>query len=164
MDPQAELETIYHALRALARQRLQRENPGHTLQPTALVHEAYLRLVGEEREYQDRTHFFASLGRAMRNVLVDHARRKKAQKRSGDPNDLVRELGEMFAAPEHVLDVHELVEQLEQEDATKGAIVNLRYFVGMTVRETADALDIPVARVEKEWRYIRTWLRSRLQT
>ena len=165
IDPASELAAVYHALRELAQQRLRREAPGHTLQPTALVHEAYMRLVGSDRAYKDRSHFFASVGRAMRNVLVDHARRKKAAKRSPDPNADMQQLGAWLTPPDdHVLDVDELVQQLEREDPQKGAIVNLRYFVGLTVEETADALDISVARVEREWRYIRTWLRTRLQT
>ncbi|MHC4698816.1 MAG: ECF-type sigma factor [Planctomycetota bacterium] len=159
------LPIVYEELRKLAQSRLQREVHGHTLQPTALVHEAFLRLVGnEDPGWDGRNHFFAAAARAMRQILVERARHKQAVKHGGarqripiDQIDL-----EFEAVPEEVLAVDEAIERLERVDPRKGQIVNLRFFARMTVAETAAVLDISIATVGREWQYIRTWLEAEL--
>jgi len=160
------LPLVYEELRSLARARLRHEAPGQTLQPTALVHEAYLRLVGDEDPGWDgRGHFFASAARAMRQILVERARRKMATKRGGDRQRLPLERTEPACEPpsEEVLAIDEAVKRLERVDPRKGQIVNLRYFARMTTAETASALGISVGTVGREWRYIRAWLECELK-
>ncbi len=167
-DPAAARELlpmVYEELRRLARARLKHAAPGQTLQPTALVHEAYLRLVGDEDPGWDgRGHFFASAARAMRDILVDQARRKAALKRGGDRKRVAVEHAEPVAQPlsDDIIAVHEAVERLEQDDPRKGQIVNLRYFAQFTTAETANALGLSVGTIEREWRYIRAWLKREL--
>ena len=160
------LPLVYDELRSLARARLKHEAPGQTLQPTALVHEAYLRLVGEEDPgWEGRGHFFAAAARAMRQILVDRAREKSAAKRGGDRQRVSGDYAEpLFEPPSaEVLAVDEAVRRLEDEDSRKGQIVNLRYFAGMTAAETAAVLGISVGTVGREWRYIRAWLECELR-
>ena len=168
-DPKAAedlLPLLYEELRSLARAKLKHEAPGQTLQPTALVHEAYLRLVGDEDPgWEGRGHFFAAAARAMRCILVDRAREKMARKRGGErqriPTDLVEPVHE--PPSEDVLAINEAVERLETEDPRKGQIVNLRYFARMTTAEAAAALGISAGTVGREWRYIRAWLECELR-
>jgi len=160
------LPLVYDELRKLARARLRKLPPGQTLQPTALVHEAYLRLVdGDDPAWDSRGHFFAAAARSMRDILVDQARRKMARRHGGDRQRVSLETEEPVIGPpsEDVLAVDEAIKELESEDPRKGHIVNLRYFARLTTRETADALGISVGTVEREWRYIRAWLESRLE-
>jgi len=160
------LPLVYDELRSLARTRLKYERPGQSLQPTALVHEAYLRLVGDEDPGWDgRGHFFAAAARAMRQLLVDRARQKLALKRGNRQKQVSLEYAEPALEPpaECVLAVDEALHRLEVEDARKGQIVNLRFFSRMTTAETAAALGISVATVGREWRYIRAWLECELQ-
>jgi RNA polymerase sigma factor (TIGR02999 family) len=167
-DPEAAQELlplVYRELRNLARARLAQRPPGQTLQPTALVHEAYLRLVGrQDPGWDGRGHFFAAAARAMREILVEQARRKAAQKRGGDRQRAASELAEPVIEPpsDNVLAVDEAVRSLEEDDPRKGQIVNLRFFARMTNAETAEALGVSVGTIEREWRYIRTWLRRAL--
>jgi len=159
------LPLVYEELRTLARSWLKREGPGQTLQPTALVHEAYLRLVGDDDPgWEGRGHFFAAAARAMRRILVDRAREKMAKKRGGERHRVSADLVEPMVEPpsEEVLAVDEAVKRLEEEDPRKGQIVNLRYFARMTAAETAAALGISVGTVGREWRYIRAWLECEL--
>lgn len=159
------LPLVYDELRALAQARLRQVPPGQTLQPTALVHEAYLRVVGEEDPGWDgRGHFFAAAARAMRDILVEQARRKQARKRGGDRQRLAVDHAALAIEPpsEDVLAVDEAVKRLEQDDPRKGQIVNLRYFARLTTEETAAALGVSVGTIEREWRYIRTWLQREL--
>ncbi|UCE59914.1 MAG: sigma-70 family RNA polymerase sigma factor [Phycisphaerales bacterium] len=159
------LPLVYDELRALARVRLNRESPGQTLQPTALVHEAYLRVVGcKDARWDDRGHFFAATARAMRQVLVENARRKTAQKRGGDRRRVASEHTEpaIQPCPETVLSVDEALVRLERDDPRKAQIVNLRYFARMTTVETAEALNVSVGTIERDWRYIRAWLHREL--
>jgi RNA polymerase sigma factor (TIGR02999 family) len=161
------LPLVYEQLRNLAQARLRRLPPGHTLQPTALVHEAYLRLVAAEDPHWDgRRHFFGAAAQAMRDILVEHARRKSTQKRGGDRHRVPLEQAELTfePPPDDVLAVDEALKQLEREDPRKGKIVNMRYFAGMTAAETADALGISVGTVHREWRYIRAWLERELRS
>jgi RNA polymerase sigma factor (TIGR02999 family) len=160
------LPVVYDELRSLARARLGRLPPGQTLQPTALVHEAYLRLIGDEDPGWDgRGHFFAAAAQAMRQILVDQARRKGAAKHGGDHRRVSgEELEPVFEPPsDELLAVDEAVKRLEQIDPRKGQIVNLRYFARMTTAETAAILGISVGTVGREWRYIRAWLECELE-
>jgi len=159
------LPLVYEELRSLARARIAIERPGQTLQATSLVHEAYLRLVGDEDPgWSGRGHFFGAAARAMRRILVESARRKAGLKRGGDMErvDLVDE--ELPIEPPHqnVLAVEEALQRLEASDERKGRIVELRYFTGLTNEETARVLDLSVGTIEREWRFIKTWLQTEL--
>ena len=168
---EALLPSVYEELRALARSRLLRERPGQTLQATALVHEAYLRVVGEaDPGWNGRGHFFGAAALAMRRILVEQARRKgRARHGGGQRRTRVErtdgaDAGHLVIEPPgaDVLAVDEAVRRLEAEDPRKGQIVNLRWFAGLTAPETAEALGVSVGTVEREWRFIRAWLRTEL--
>jgi RNA polymerase sigma factor (TIGR02999 family) len=168
-DPHAAdqlLPLVYDELRRLAAQKLAREQPGQTLDATALVHEAYLRLVGGGREprWANRRHFFAAAAEAMRRILVDRARRKKRAKHGGGRQRLDWELAEAAAdAPAHdLLDIDEALTRLAREDPTKAELVKLRFFAGLTMPEAARLLDISLATAERYWTYARTWLYAEL--
>lgn len=159
------LPLVYHELRRLAQARLGKTPPGNTLQPTALVHEAYLRLIGtNDPGWQNRGHFFGAAAVAMRQILVDQARRKASLKHGGDRQRQDADLNEpTFDGPkEDVLALDEALRRLEAEDPRKGQIVNLRYFAGLTAEETAAALGVSLGTVEREWRYIKRWLYAEL--
>lgn len=159
------LPLVYSELRSLAQARMAREAPGHTLQPTALVHEAYLGIIrDDDADWDCRGHFFAVAAGAMRQILVESARRKMAQKRGGGKLRLSTEqVAPTFEPPsEDILAVDEVVKRLEREDPRKGQIVNLRFFARMTTAETAAALGISIGTVRREWQYIRTWLQAHL--
>ena len=151
-------------LRRLARRHMTREAPGHTLQATALINEAYIRLAGHSRlSWQNRAHFFAVASRLMRHILVDHARAKRNLKRGGD---LVRvPLGDAVAAtPTHdVIALHDALEALAAIDPRRGRVVELRVFGGLTVSETADVLRISVETVMRDWKLACAWLRRELR-
>jgi RNA polymerase sigma factor (TIGR02999 family) len=155
------LPLVYDELRSLARARLRFEQPGQTLQPTALVHEAYLRLVGDgDPGWDGRNHFFAAAALAMRRILVERARGKMAKRHGGGlarvPMDEAEPIVE--PPPEDVLAVDEAVKRLESQDPRKGQIVNLRFFARMTTAETAEVLGVSVGTIGREWRFIRAWL------
>ena len=156
------LPLVYGELRRLAKQRLAREKPGQTLQATALVHEAYLRLVDEEvaRRWDSRGHFFAAAAEAMRRILVDKARRKQAEKHGGQMAR--QELDDVdIAAPapsEDLLALDEALARLEAKDPIKAQIVKLRYFAGLSEDEAAQAIGISRATAHRHWRYARVWL------
>jgi len=159
------LPLVYQELRKLARARMAKTPPGNTLQPTALVHEAYLRLIGdEEPNWTDRGHFFAAAGLAMRQILVDQARCKASLKHGGDRQRVDLDEVEPVIEPpsDDILALDEALEQLEALDPRKGRIVNLRYFCGLTTEETAAALDVSVPTIEREWRFVRTLLYTQL--
>jgi RNA polymerase sigma factor (TIGR02999 family) len=164
-DPHAAsqlLPLVYEELRRLAAKKLAEEKPGQTLQATALVHEAYLRLVGEgnEQRWDSRGHFFAAAAEAMRRILVEAVRRKRSLKRGG--GRVREELDEVrLAAPEPVEDLlalDEALEKLAARDPVKAELVKLRYFAGMTIEEAAAALGISNATAKRYWTYARTWL------
>jgi RNA polymerase sigma factor (TIGR02999 family) len=139
-----------------------RENPNHTLQPTALVHEAWLRLAGQGPvSFHGRAHFFAIAAEAMRRILIESARRKGTQKRGEKPQR--EELQEyqllQSAPPEEILAVHEAMDQLAAKDAVAADLVKLRYFVGLSMEEAAEALGLPLRSAERLWTYARAWLR-----
>jgi RNA polymerase sigma factor (TIGR02999 family) len=161
------LPQIYDELRALAAQHLRKERQGHTLQATALVHEAFLRLSGRERVHvQARVQFLAVAAQAMRRVLVDHARRRQAEKRGGPESPVpitdVAE-AELAASPGvDLLDVDDALVRLAALDPRQAQVVELRFFAGMEVEEIAAALEISVSTVQREWRMARAWLRHQL--
>lgn len=159
------LPLLYDELRRLAGSKLAHEPPGQTLQPTALVHEAYLRLVGTENPgWENRGHFFAAAAQAMRRILVEAARKKARHKRGGDRRRVDLEAADMAIEPpgEDLVALDEALKRMEADDPRQGQIVNMRYFAGLTNEETATALAISVSTVESEWRYIRRRLFNEL--
>jgi RNA polymerase sigma factor (sigma-70 family) len=185
-DPKAAeklLPLVYEELRKLAAAQLAREKPGQTLQPTALVHEAYLRLVGggkkseEQRQNSDprpptsdlwhsRSHFFAAASEAMRRILVEAARRRQSLKRGAkfvrhDVNELEIPLRQ---PPEEVLAVHEALDKLADTDKRAAELVKLRYFAGFTLKEAAEVLDIAPRTADDVWAYARAWLAAEIES
>ena len=159
------LPLVYEELRRVARARLRQEQPGHTLQATALVHEAYLRLVGSHRQTpQNRTHLFAMAARLMREILVDHARRKAARKRGGTATIIA--LDESVPAPElatiDLLALDEALTELHNLEPRLCRVVELKFFAGLNIDETAQALQISTATVERDWTISKAWLHQRL--
>jgi RNA polymerase sigma factor (TIGR02999 family) len=157
------LPLVYDELRRLAAQRLAREAPGQTLQATALVHEAYLRLVGEtpDRPWDGRGHFFAAAAEAMRRILVENARRHHRLKRGGDRARVELDQVEP-AAPaidEDLLALDEALERLAQTEPVKAQVVQLRVFAGLTVAQAAEVLGLSVSTTDRYWAYARAWLR-----
>jgi RNA polymerase sigma factor (TIGR02999 family) len=155
------LPLVYAELRRIAQRHLRRERHGHSLQPTALVHEAYLRLVGQRHvDWRDRAHFFAVSAQVMRRILVDHARRRQADKR-GDAFQRV-DLNPDIAAPGHdaisVLAVDRALQRLEGIDPDLAQIVELRAFGGLTIEEAAHVLQVSASTAKREWRTARAWL------
>jgi len=161
------LPLVYDELRKLAAYKMAREAPGQTLQPTALVHEAWLRLVGEtERTFHNRTHFFNAAGEAMRRILIERARRRQCVRHGGGQQRLnAAELELELIAPEsdeRLLAVNEALDQLAAEDPQKAEVVKLRFFVGMSDREVAETLGLSERTVERHWAYSKAWLFRRL--
>ena len=159
------VDAVYPELRAIAQRQLGGERAGHTLQATALVNEAYMRLSGLERiEWQDRVHFVHMAARVMREVLVDHARRRAAHKRDGGQRVSITSL-DLPDGEDGGIDVAALdgaLDALERFDAEKARIVELRYFGGLTLEETAEALGSSPATVKRHWQVARTWLHDAL--
>src|SRR5262245_48940886 len=175
-DPHAAgrlLPLVYDELRRLAARQLEREPGGQTLQPTALVHEAYLRLVArpgaepgaKEPHWDNRGHFFAAAAEAMRRILIDNARRKQRPKHGGNRHRVSGDI----AAPQPVMPLEDLLvldealDQLAQEEPAKAELVKLRFFAGLTMPEIANVLGISLATAERHWTYARTWLFARLE-
>ncbi len=164
------LPDLYIQLRALAQARLAQERPDHTLQPTALVHEAWLRLQNAgEREWRDAAQFFAAAADTMRQVLIDHARARSAQKRGGDaqrrpPRKFSLEAFELAAAEggDDFLAVDEAISRLRLQDAELARLVDMRFYVGMTEAQTAEALAISPRTVRRNWQIAKAWLRREL--
>ncbi|MDM4767638.1 ECF-type sigma factor [Pelomonas sp. SE-A7] len=155
---------LYAELRRLAHGRLRHERPQHTLSATALTHEAYLRLDGQNKPWENREQFMAIAATMMRRVLVDHALARQADKRSAELVTLsAAELeAATEAAPVEVLDLHRALEQLEQQDVRAARVVELRYFGGLELEEIAAVMDISLATVKRDWTLARSWLKSRL--
>ena len=157
------LPLVYDELRKLAAQKLAQEKPGQTLQATALVHEAYLRLVDVEkaRPWQSRGHFFTVAAEAMRHILVERARRKRSRKRGGDRGRVELDLAKLAVTEdsEEVLAVDEALTGLAAADGQAAELVKLRYFAGMSVPEAAEALNISPRSADRLWAYARAWLR-----
>lgn len=162
------LPAVHDELRRLARSYMRREREGHTLEPTALVHEAYLRIVDQRQvRWVDRGHFFAIAAQAMRRVLVDHARGHVAAKRGGGAERVTLSGLAADGAQRAEIDVlwlHEALERLALLDARQAQVVEMRYFAGMSVEEVGDALDISPATVKREWSTARRWLAHALTT
>jgi RNA polymerase sigma factor (TIGR02999 family) len=169
-DPQAAgklLPHVYDELRRLAAQRLAHEAPGQTLDPTGLVHEAYLRLVGDDpdRPWDNRGHFFAAAAEAMRRILVERARQKRRKKRGGGRARVVLD-PELIAAPgasEDLLVLDEALTKLAAQQPQVVALVSLRYFAGLTSKQAAQALGIAPRTAELRWSYARAWLLAELR-
>jgi RNA polymerase sigma-70 factor (ECF subfamily) len=152
---------LYDELRRLARQFLAGERPDHTLQPTALVHEAYMRLVDQRAvDWQNRAHFLGIAASMMRRILVNHAKAHKASKREGfaEAVTLQDALGVFTNQPVDLLDLEQSLEKLTQLDLQQGKVVELRYFGGLSIEETAEVMGISVATVKREWVTARLWL------
>jgi RNA polymerase sigma factor (TIGR02999 family) len=160
------LPLLYSELRQIAAGKMASEAAGHTLQPTALVHEAWLRLVGEnERTWPSRAYFFAAAAEAMRRILVEYARRKQSLKRGGEfeREELNESMLVLSAPPDELLAVDEALEKLSAEDRPAAELVKLRYFVGMTMEEAASALDMAPRSAERLWTYARAWLQREIR-
>lgn len=163
---QAELyKVIYGQLRHLARSQMRKERAGHTLQPTALVNEAFLRLTGGARDWENRKHFFLSAAQAMRRVLIDHSRARKTSKRgSGSLHVSLMEHDALVNDVDvDLLDLEQAVSDLEKIAPRLARIVELRYFAGFSIEETADALDASATTVKRDWAYARAWLIDRMK-
>jgi RNA polymerase sigma-70 factor, ECF subfamily len=156
---------VYQELRSLAAQFFRREPESNTLQPTALVHEAYVKLVDQrDVDWQGRTHFFAVAAQAMRRILVDRARRRRAAKRGGKQNRLLLD-GDLLPGPEpndDLLAVDEALSKLARLDGRQAQLVELRFFGGLSVTEAAEVLGMPKRSAEREWTMVRAWLRREL--
>jgi len=170
------LPLVYEELRLLAAQKLSHESPGQTLQATALVHEAYLRLVGEQNQnWTSRSHFFRAAAEAMRRILIDHARRRKSEKRGGRRQrvDLEKALvesregltqaddclqGPEGCSPDNLIALDEALARLAETDPAQADVVKLRYFAGLTVEQTAEILGISATTAKLHWAYARAWL------
>jgi RNA polymerase sigma factor (TIGR02999 family) len=168
-DPQAGeklLPLVYNELRKLAAQKMAQEAPGHTLQATGLVHEAYLRLVDGDcaRQWNSRGHFFAAAAEAMRRILIEHAREKMTQKRGGDWQRLPLDEVDPPAGtpPEDLLALDEALERLTRLDATAAQLVKVRYFAGLSIEEAAAALHLATSTAYRHWTFARAWLHSQL--
>lgn len=158
------LPLVYEELRNLAAQRLAQEKPGQTLQATALVHEAYLRLVGDQC-FDNRSHFFAAAAEAMRRILVDRARRDRSRKRGGDRQRLPFDEAQFAAAEdaEEIVAVDEALAGLAVVDPQAAQLVKLRFFAGLSIPEAAEALEISPRSADRLWAYARAWLRRAIE-
>jgi RNA polymerase sigma factor (TIGR02999 family) len=160
------LPLVYDELRRIAAHKMANEAAGHTLQPTALVHEVWLRLAGpNEQQWQNRAHFFGAAAEAMRRILVEHARKKQALKRGAgaEREELTESSLVMTAPPDELLAVHEALDALAQQDPAAAELVKLRYFVGMTMEEAASALNLATRSAERTWTYARAWLHREIR-
>jgi RNA polymerase sigma factor (TIGR02999 family) len=157
---EALLEAVYDELRRLAARRLARESPGQTLEPTALVHEAYVRLVGSAERWENRGHFFAAAAEAMRRILIDRARAKKRLKRGGRAKRVdLKQVDLAYEMPaDELIALDEALQRLQADDPTKAELVKLRFFAGLTVEQAAESLGISRATADRHWRFARAWL------
>ena len=159
------LPLVYDELKQLAAHYMKSEASGHPLQPTALVHEAFLRLVDQDQvSYQGQTHFFALGAQAMRRILVDHARARGRQRRGGDRQRITLDAEAVFSRTreEDILVIDDLLKELSELDSRQAQIVELRFFGGLTVEDVAEALGLSKRTIEAEWTMARAWLRSQL--
>jgi RNA polymerase sigma factor (TIGR02999 family) len=161
------IPAVEQELRRIAHRYMRRENPGHTLQTTALVNEAYLKLVDQTRvSWQNRAHFFAIAAQVMRRILINHARDRRAAKRGGDAAHL--NLDDVFVLSEEKADeliaLDDALERLAKIDARRGKIVEMRFFGGLSIEETAHVLKVAQSTVSQDWRLARAWLHAEIQT
>jgi RNA polymerase sigma factor (TIGR02999 family) len=157
------LPLLYTELRKLARAKMAGEAAGHTLQPTELVHEAWMRVSGGRATWQNRAHFFAAAAEAMRRILIDSARRRHAKRHGGglnrvDVNDPALAIADPSGADEELLGVHESLDRLAAHSARRAELVKLRYFAGLSIEEAAGVLGIAVPTAKRDWAYARAWL------
>ena len=159
------LPIVYNELRRLAHSYLNRERKDLTLQTTALVHEAYLKLIDQHSvNFQNRSHFFAISAQAMRRILLDNARRTMAEKRGSGGKVSLEDIAEISTDKnEHLIELDLALQELEEFDEKQAKIIELRYFGGLTIEETAEALDISPATVKREWTMARAWLFQRMK-
>ena len=161
------LPLVYQELRRLAARKMANELPSQTLQPTALVHEAWLRLGGDEQEtWENRAHFFGAAATAMRRILVDRARRKLCQRHGGGQErvDVAEvEIAAPTETPDELLALHEALDRFALEDPAKAEFVQLRYFVGLSLEESARALGVSLATAKRWWQYARAWLKVEMR-
>jgi len=161
------LPLVYQELRRIAAHKMAGESAGHTLQPTALVHEAWLKLVGNdgEAQFQNRAHFFGAAAEAMRRILIDRARRKQAQKHGGGKEHVDVDDVDIPAPAddEELLAVNDALDRFAKVDAQKAELVKMRYFVGMTIEEAAAVLGVSEPTAKRWWAYARAWLSSEIQ-
>ena len=160
------LPVVYKELRQLAAQKLSRERPGHTLQATALVHEAYIKLAASERQsWNSRTNFFGAAAEAMRRILIENARRKQSHKRGSGQKRV--KFNEQYLAIEgpntDLIALDEALTELEKVDETKAELVKLCYFAGLTLEQAAQALDVSHTTAKRHWKYARAWLFGRIR-
>jgi len=159
------LDAVYAHLKRLAARQLRAERPGHTLDPTALVHETYLRLVDEEIPWNDRAHFYAVAAQAMRRILVDYARSRIAERRGGRRERINLDDVILFTPerPDEFLILNEALERLDGLDRRQAAIVEMRFFGGLTEEEIAGVLHVSIRTVRREWRMAKAWLHGELR-
>lgn len=154
---------VYDELRRIADRKLKGERPGHTLQPTALVHEAYVRMLGQKQPgYAHRAHFFGIAARLMRQILVDHARRSLAEKRGGLAQRTDLDAEALSVEGEDMLDLHRALSRLEEQNPQRAHLIEMRYFSGLTAEESADVTGMEVGRVRRELRVAQAWLAREL--
>ena len=169
-DPEAIstlLPAVYEELRQMADRKLLSEGPGHTLQATALVHEAYLRLVDSDgSKWPNRTYFFGAAAEAMRRILVEHARKKRSKKRGGDRNRVDFMSADVMAdeSPDDLIAMDEALTKLSETDHMKAELVKLRFFAGLNFEQAAELLDISPATARRYWNYARAWLYGRIRS
>ena len=168
------LPLVYRSLRELAERQMRQERGSHTLQATALVHEAYLRLVGDrDMGWDSRAHFYAAAAEAMRRILIEHARRVGAKKRGGDLSrrgagasvDAIANVADLASdeSISHAMDIDAAIEALHEHDPRAASVAQLRFYTGLSIDETASALNISPSTVDREWCYARAWLLRHLQ-
>ena len=160
------LPFVYEDLRRLAASKMAAQPAGHTLQATALVHEAWLRIAGEKHRWENRKHFFSAAAEAMRRILVDQARRKQRLKRGGPYERVNIDAIDIAAqtSPDELLRVHEALERLAEEDALKAELIKLRFFVGLGISEAAEILGISATTAKRHWNFARAWLYDELKS
>ena len=163
------MNQIYLELHQIAVGKMAPERDGHTLQATALIHEAWLRLLKQgNQRFENRRHFFAAAAESMRRILIESARKRSRQKRTAPTNPEIQEEHSPLLPvsddppPEQILEVHDAIEALALHDETAANLVKLRYFAGMTMQEAASAMDLPLRTTERQWTYARAWLRRHL--
>ena len=160
------LSVVYEELRTIARAKIKHERLGHTLQATALVNEAYLRLIGKNNQYgwESRAHFFSAAAEAMRRILIDSARKKQTQKRGGEFEQIRLDAIEhpATADAERLLQLNQAIEKLATIDETKASLVKLRFFAGLTNQQAAESLGVSVSTADRHWAYSKAWLKVEL--